>query len=132
MFGYAPTVQDRSGELQAAGIEQGASGIAGGINTASQTLGTAFSAINDYHQKHLQALGTAGAAHSLGLINDDQLAQFNQMQPQQQMGFAGSITPLIQAKGMAAYHSGILDLKQSAQDAKGAGGSTMTELYPMP
>jgi hypothetical protein len=39
MFGYNPTVNDRSGELQAAGNLAGAQGIASGIQSAGQSIG---------------------------------------------------------------------------------------------
>ena len=108
----------KGSELLASGITQGAQGISGAIDQMAK-----------YNQLHQQAMGTAGAAHSLKLIDADQLAQFNQMAPAAQIGFAQNIAPLIQAKGMAAYHSGLLDMKQQALDAKGVGSGTLTNLY---
>lgn len=40
MFGYNPTVNDRSGEISAAGQLAGATGIAEGISSAGQSLST--------------------------------------------------------------------------------------------
>ena len=136
MFGYNPQVQDRSGEIlanyQMQGNQlqqQGTQALANGMTATGDHIASALDQMAQINRLHQQAMGTAGAAHSLKLIDSDQLAQFNQMAPAAQIGFAQNIAPLIQAKGMAAYHSGLLDMKQQALDTKGPGSGTITNLY---
>ena len=61
MFGYNPTVQDRSGEITAAGQLQGAQGMASGIGTASQGITGAIDQLNKLSQQK-QAVAGADAA----------------------------------------------------------------------
>ena len=48
MFGYAPQVTDRSGELPAAGQLKGADGIASGIQSVGQSIGGALETMGKY------------------------------------------------------------------------------------
>ena len=58
MFGYSPTVNDRSGEITAASQLQGAQGMAGGIN---QAAGGISDAIKQMNQIKMQQQAVAGA-----------------------------------------------------------------------
>jgi hypothetical protein len=104
MFGYNPSVQDRSGELIGAGIGQAAQGISGALGD-----------LNKLKLAGDQAQGTLGIAHSLGLIDDT----YKQLPMNQQIGAASNIGPLInalaakdQAAALGAYRAQMLGVQQ--------------------
>jgi hypothetical protein len=124
MFGYAPTVNDRSGEITAAGQLQGSQGIAAGIGTAASGISSAINDITKLNLAGQQAQGTLGIAHSLGLIDDT----YKGLPMIQQIGAAQNISPMInalasrnQATALADYRAQTLGLKQQKDDGSTAG-----------
>ena len=127
MFGYNPTVQDRSGEITAAGQLQGAQGMAGGINQAAGGISDAIKQMNQIKMQQQQAQGTLGAAQGLvdkGYMDQATLDKLNALPPLQQIGAAQNILPMLQAAGMMDYHKSLIDMKSQALDQKGAAAST--------
>jgi hypothetical protein len=117
MFGYNPSVQDRSGELIGAGIGQAAQGISGAINT-----------MNELQLKANQADGSAQAAHSMGLLDADSLKQIQSLPWQQKIGMGDHLTNMVVAKTQADRYAALLGLNQ--QKAATAALSKNTGIMP--
>ena len=136
MFGYSPTVNDRSGEIQAAGNLAGTQGIASGIQSAAQSIGGAIAMVGDMKNKAGQTDATAQAAQKMGLFNSEndpdgsQALQMIQNTPYQ---YKASIMPsLLQMVGTKAtldWHQNQNAIRQQALDQKGAGGGTMVSPF---
>jgi hypothetical protein len=123
MFGYSPTVNDRSGEITAAGQLQGAQGLAGGINSAAGSITGAINQMNELKMKQQIAQGTLGAAQGLvdkGYMDQSTLDKINALPPMQQIGAAQNILPMLQAAGMMDYHKSLIDMRGMALNQKNA------------
>jgi hypothetical protein len=132
MFGYNPTVNDRSGEISAAGQLQGAQGIAGGISQAAGGISDAIKQMNQIKMQQQMAQGTLGAAQGLvdkGYMDQETLDKLNALPALQQIGAAQNILPMLNAAGMMDYHKSLIDMRSQALDQKGAGGGTMVSPF---
>lgn len=136
MFGYNPTVQDRSGEITAAGTIKGAEGMAGGINQAAGSISGAIDKIDQLKMKAGQTDAAALAAQKMGIFNSEQDpdgAQALQMIQNTPYQYKADIMPsLLQMVGTKAtldWHMGQNAIKQQALDQKGAGGGTMVSPF---
>ena len=107
MFGYNPQVQDRSGEilgnyqLQGAQMQQqGMNALANGMTSTGNNIASALDQMAQINRLHQQAIGTINAAKDLELIHPDQYAAAMQLPANQLIGFAQSVTPMVQAQRM--------------------------------
>ena len=128
MFGYNPTVQDRSGEIRAAGTIAGANALANGISQAGQNISGAINVMNELQLKANQANGAAQAAHSMGLIDDDALQQIQNLPWQQKIGMGDHLTQMVVAKNQADKYAEMMGIQQGKADAA-ANKSAPVTLY---
>jgi len=134
MFGYAPQVTDRSGELQAAGQLKGAEGIASGIQSVGQSIGGAIETMGKYKMAADQADATAGIAQKMGLFNSQndpdgsQALAIIQATPwQQKVSLGPSIVQLAGQQAMMGYHNAMLGISQQKADQAGANSATKND-----
>jgi len=134
MFGYAPQVTDRSGELQAAGQLKGAEGVATGIQSVGQSIGGAIETMGKYKMAADQADATAGIAQKMGLFNSQNdpdgsqaLAMIQATPWQQKVSLGPSIVQLAGQQAMMGYHNAMLGISQQKADQAGANSATKNE-----
>jgi hypothetical protein len=133
MFGYNPTVQDRSGEITAAGQLQGAQGLAGGITTAASGISGALDKITGLKMQAAQADATAALAQKMGLFNSandpDGMNALHMIEAtpwNQKINIGPSLIQMIGQKTMADRLTMLSAQGQQKLDQKGAGGGSMT------
>jgi len=138
MFGYAPQVTDRSGELQAAGQLKGAEGIASGIQSIGQNIGGAIETMGKYKMAADQADATAGIAQKMGLFNSQNdpdgsqaLAMIQATPWQQKVSLAPSLVQLAGQQAMMGYHNAMLGISQQKADQAGANSASKNEPVPL-
>jgi hypothetical protein len=119
MFGYAPQVTDRSGELQAAGQLKGAEDIASGIQSVGQSIGGALETMGKYKMAADQADSTAAIAAKMGLFNSANdpdgskaLAMIQATPWQQKVSLGPSIVQLAGQQALMSYRNGMLGVSQ--------------------
>jgi hypothetical protein len=118
MFGYNPSVQDRSGELIGAGIGQAAQGISGAINT-----------MNDLQLKARQADATAAVANKMGFLDDNALQTISALPWQDKVTVGPSLIQLVGQKTVADRYAMMAGLSQARLD-QAAGKTQPLTLYP--
>jgi hypothetical protein len=123
MFGYAPQVTDRSGELQAAGQLKGAEGIASGIQSLGQNAGSIIGYLGKYNQDTKAADGAASLAHDLGIMDDTAFSNFSNMDRDSRVGAMGQLLPMFTAKGNMDMKNAMFGLSQQRLNQGGAGGT---------
>lgn len=131
MFGYNPTVNDRSGEIQAAGQLQGAQGIAGGISQAAGSISGAIDKIDQLKMKAGQTDAAAMAAQKMGIFNSEQdpdgtqALQMIQNTPYQyKADIMPSLLQMVGTKATLNWHMGQNAIRQQALDMRAGGGSS--------
>ena len=134
MFGYAPQVTDRSGELQAAGQLKGAEGIASGIQSVGQNIGGAIETMGKYKMAADQADATAGIAQKMGLFNSQNdpdgsqaLAMIQATPWQQKVSLGPLIVQLAGQQNKMGYLNTMLGISQQKADQVGANFATKNE-----
>jgi hypothetical protein len=133
MFGYNPTVQDRSGEITAAGQLQGAQGLAGGITTAASGISGALDKITGLKMQAAQTDATAALAQKMGLFNSandpDGMNALHMIEAtpwNQKINIGPSIVQMAGQQALMSYRNSMLGQGQQKLDQKGAGGGSMT------
>jgi hypothetical protein len=133
MFGYSPTVQDRSGEITAAGQLQGAQGLAGGITTAASGISGALDKISGLKMQAAQTDATAALAQKMGLFNSandpDGMNALHMIEAtpwNQKINIGPSIVQMAGQQALMSYRNSMLGQGQQKLDQKGAGGGSMT------
>jgi hypothetical protein len=130
MFGYAPQVTDRSGELQAAGQLKGAEGIASGIQSVGQSIGGALETMGKYKMAADQADATAGVIQKMGMFNSESdpdgskaLAMIQATPWQQKATLGPSLVQLVGTQALMKYHADDNAIRRAALNAKDVGGA---------
>lgn len=126
MFGYNPTVQDRSGEITAGGQLQGAQGIAGGITAAASGISGALDKISGLKMQAAQADSTAALAHKMGIIDADAYNTIKATPWAEKINLGPSLIQLVGQKTMADRYAMMAGLSQQKLDQQGASSSTKT------
>jgi len=123
MFGYNPTVQDRSGELMANGISQASQGISGAIDQLSK-----------YKIAADQTDATAGIAAKMGLFNSANdpdgskaLAMIQATPWNQKVSIGPSIVQMAGQQALMAYRNSMLGVSQQRADQAGANSASKNE-----
>jgi hypothetical protein len=133
MFGYNPTVQDRSGEITAACQLQGAQGLAGCITTAASGISGALDKISGLKMQAAQTDATAALAQKMGLFNSandpDGMNALHMIEAtpwNQKINIGPSIVQMAGQQALMSYRNSMLGQGQQKLDQKGAGGGSMT------
>jgi hypothetical protein len=126
MFGYNPTVQDRSGEITAAGQLQGAQGLAGGITAAASGISGALDKISGLKMQAAQTDSTAALAHRMGIIDADAFNTIRATPWAEKINLGPSLIQLVGQKTMADRYAMMAGLSQQKLDQQGASSSTKT------
>ena len=123
MFGYSPTVQDRSGEITAAGQLQGAQGLAGGITTAASGISGALDKITGLKMQAAQADSTAALAGQMGIIDPESVQMIQGLPWQQKISIAPNMIQMIGQQQKALYRNAFLGQRQQKTASAAAGKS---------
>jgi hypothetical protein len=136
MFGYAPQVTDRSGELQAAGQLKGAEGIASGIQSVGQGIGGALETIGKYKMAADQTDATAGVIQKMGMFNSESdpdgskaLAMIQATPWQQKATLGPSLVQLVGTQALMKYHTDANAIRQ--QQIAATAGTTEAKFGPL-
>lgn len=139
MFGYSPTVNDRSGEIQAAGQLQGSQGLASGITAASGSITSAMDKISGLKLQAAQTDATAGIAQKMGLFNSandpdgaNALAMIQATPWNQKISIGPSIVQLAGQQALMSYRNTMAGQGQQRLDNAGVTASnkaTPVDLY---
>ena len=126
MFGYNPTVQDRSGEISAAGQLQGAQGLAGGISQVGSSISGAIYKLASYKLQADQADSTAAIAAQMGVIDPESVKMIQALPWQQKVTLGSNLIQLVGQKTMADRYAAMAGIAQQKLDQKGtsSGGGT--------
>lgn len=137
MFGYAPQVTDRSGEIQAASQLKGAEGIASGIQSVGQSIGGALETMGKYKMAADQTDATAGIAQKMGMFNSENdpdgmkaLAMIQATPWQQKISLGPSIVQMAGQQALMSYRNSMLGVSQQRADqaAATAAGSSESKI----
>ncbi len=128
MFGYNPTVQDRSGEITAAGQLQGAQGLAGGISQVGSSISGAMDKLSGLQMQAAQADATAGLAHKMGFIDADAYNTIKALPWQEKISVGPSLIQLVGQKTIADRYAMIDSLGRAKLDQSG-GKTAPVDLY---
>jgi hypothetical protein len=112
MFGYAPTVNDNSGEIRAAGTIKGAEGLAGGITSAAGSISGAINQINQLKLQAGQADATVDLAHKMGIIDSGAVDMIHALPWQQKVTIAPNMIQMIGQKTTADHYAMMMGLGQ--------------------
>jgi len=116
MFGYNPTVQDRSGEIQAAGNLEGAKalsqGLGAGISQAGQSISGAMDKISALQMQAASADATVDLAHKMGIIDSKAVDMIHALPWQQKVTIAPNMIQMIGQKTTADHYAMIMGLGQ--------------------
>jgi hypothetical protein len=130
MFGYNPTVQDRSGEITAAGQLQGAQGLAGGITTAASGISGALDKISGLKMQAAQTDATAALAQKMGLFNSandpDGMNALHMIEAtpwNQKINIGPSIVQMAGQQALMSYRNAMLGQGQQRVDQAAATAS---------
>ena len=129
MFGYNPTVNDRSGEIQAAGQLQGAQGLAGGITQAASGISGAMDKISGLKMQAAQTDSTAALANQMGIIDADAYATIKATPWQEKINLGPSLIQLVGQQQTALYRNALLGQGQQRVDQ--AASTASTKATPM-
>jgi hypothetical protein len=129
MFGYNPTVQDRSGEIAAQGTINSANSISQGITSLGSSLGK----IGEMYNQARQADATAKVANGMGIIDDNTLQMIQDTPWHQKSNLSSNLIQMIGQKTMADRYETMAGIAQQRVDqagAKAAGGSKGMGISP--
>lgn len=113
MFGYNPTVQDRSGEISAQGTMNAANSISQGIGTAAQGIGGALSQLNNLRLQANQTDATAKVAHGMGIIDEGTLKTIQDTPWDQKVNLGSNLIQMIGQKTTADRYAAMLGIQQT-------------------
>jgi hypothetical protein len=138
MFGYNPTVNDRSGEITAAGQLQGSQGLSSGISQAAQGISGAMDKISGLKLQAAQTDATAGLAQKMGLFNSandpdgaNALAMIQATPWNQKINIGPSIVQMAGQQALMSYRNSMLGQGQQRLDNAGATASTKATPVPL-
>jgi hypothetical protein len=118
MFGYAPTVNDNSGEIKAAGTIKGAEGISSGISQAASGISGALDKLTAYKMQADQADSTAALAGKMKIIDPEAVQMIQALPWNQKVSIAPNLIQMVGQKTAADHYAAMMSIAQQNANIK--------------